>query len=217
LEFVILGAPNAGKSTLLNALAGADIAIVSDIPGTTRDAVGVRVDLGGVPVQITDTAGLRETDDPVESEGILRARARGAGADLVIAVAAPPVPVFPEVPGGVETLFVVTKADLLEFAPLGFLNVSAKTGDGIEALLSALSRIAGKLTDMKGMPALGRPRQVACVRDAVEALGEALETGEPELRGEALRAAAVALGRLTGVIGVEEILDGVFSGFCIGK
>ncbi len=217
LEFVILGAPNAGKSTLLNALAGADIAIVSDIPGTTRDAVGVRVDLGGVPVQITDTAGLRETDDPIESEGVLRARARGAGADLVIAVAAPPVPVFPEVPADVETLFVITKADLLEFVPLGFLNVSAKSGDGIEALLSALSRIAGRLTDVKGMPALGRPRQVACVRDAVEALGEALATGEPELRGEALRAAAAALGRLTGMIGVEEILDGVFSGFCIGK
>jgi tRNA modification GTPase len=217
LDFVILGAPNAGKSTLLNALAGADIAIVSDIPGTTRDAVGVRVDLGGVPVQLTDTAGLRETEDPVESEGVSRARARGARADLVIAVGAAPTPAFPELPPGVEALFVITKADLLEMTPLGFLNVSVHDGFGVDALLKELARIAARLTDLKGLPALGRPRQVACVRDAAAALGEALETTEPELRGESLRAAAAALGRLTGMIGVEEILDGVFKGFCIGK
>ncbi len=217
LEFVILGAPNAGKSTLLNALAGADIAIVSDIPGTTRDAVGVRVDLAGVPVQITDTAGLRETDDPIESEGVSRARARGARADLVIAVGAAPAPAFPEVPPAVEALFVITKSDLLQEAPLGFLTVSVRDGVGVDALLSELARIAGRLTDVKGLPALGRPRQVVCVRDAAQALDEALQTSEPELRGEALRTAATALGRLTGMIGVEGILDAVFSGFCIGK
>ncbi len=217
LEFVILGPPNAGKSTLLNALAGADVAIVSDLPGTTRDAVGARVDLGGVPVHVTDTAGLRETDDAIELEGISRARARGEAADLVIAVAAAPAPVFAEVPAGVETLYVVTKADLLELKPLGFLNVSAKTGEGVDGLLRELARIAGRLTDWKGAPALARPRQLACVRDMAAALARALAAEEPELRGEELRAAAGAIGRLTGVIGVEAVLDAVFSGFCIGK
>jgi tRNA modification GTPase len=217
LEFVILGPPNAGKSTLLNALAGADIAIVSEIPGTTRDAIGTKLDLGGVPVHITDTAGLRETEDVIETEGIKRARARAQNADLVIAVAAAPSPEFPEIPPGVKAIHIITKADLAEFAPLGFLHVSARSGAGIPALLQELARIAARLTDTRGAPALARPRQIACIRDTANALAAALETDEPELRGEDLRAAAAALARLTGAIGVEEILDAVFSGFCIGK
>ncbi len=217
LEFVILGAPNAGKSTLLNALAGDDIAIVSEIPGTTRDAVGARVDLGGVPVRITDTAGLRDTADAIEAEGVRRARARGEKADLIIAVAAAPEPVFPETPAGVEVLHVITKSDLFDRVPLGFLHVSARTGAGMETLRRQLAVAAGRLTDTKGAPALARPRQVACVRETAAALANAMQVTEPELRGEELRIAASALGRLTGVIGVEEILDAVFSGFCIGK
>jgi len=217
LEFVILGAPNAGKSTLLNALAGADIAIVSEIPGTTRDAIGTKLDLGGVPVHLTDTAGLRDTDDVIETEGIKRARARAQNADLVIAVAAAPSPEFPEIPPGIKALHIITKSDLAEFAPLGFLHVSARTGAGIPALLQELARIAARLTDTRGAPALARPRQIACIRDTADALAAALATEEPELRGEDLRAAASALARLTGAIGVEEILNAVFSGFCIGK
>jgi tRNA modification GTPase len=217
LDFVILGPPNAGKSTLLNALAGEDVAIVSAIPGTTRDAVGVRVDLAGVPVHLTDTAGLRETADAVEAEGIRRAQAKGASADLVIAVAAAPNPVFPATPPGVEVLHVITKADLLETAPLGFLTVSAKTGTGMDKLRGVLARAATRLTDTAGAAALSRPRQTACVRETAEALARALSQHEPELRGEDLRAAAHALGRLTGAIGVEEVLDAVFGGFCIGK
>ncbi len=216
LAFVILGAPNAGKSTLLNALAGADIAIVSAIPGTTRDTIGVRLDLGGVPVHLSDTAGLREPADMIEAEGIRRARARGAAADLIIAVAAAPAPVFPETPASVETVYVVTKSDLGAQAP-GVLQVSAQTGDGMGRLMQELAIIAARLTDTKAAPALARPRQIACARDAASALGAALATAEPELRGEELRAAAISLGRLTGTIGVEEILDAVFSGFCIGK
>jgi tRNA modification GTPase len=217
LEFVILGAPNAGKSTLLNALAGSEVAIVSDIPGTTRDAIGVRVDLDGVPVQVTDTAGLREAGDTIEAEGVRRARMRGAKADLVIAVAAAPDPVFPEFLSDAKVIYVVTKSDLMDFAPLGFLHVSALTGAGMAELVKALAREAGRLTDVAGAPALGRARQVACVRDVCEALARAVEADEPDLRGEELRVASAALGRLTGVIGVEEILDAVFSRFCIGK
>ncbi|HQT38768.1 MAG TPA: tRNA uridine-5-carboxymethylaminomethyl(34) synthesis GTPase MnmE [Acidocella sp.] len=217
LEFVILGSPNAGKSTLLNALAGEDVAIVSEIPGTTRDAIGVRVDLGGVPVHITDTAGLRATDDVVEAEGVRRARLRGAKADLVIAVAGADAPVFPEIPQNVENIYVFTKSDLVDFMPLGFLHVSAKTGEGMAKLVEQLTEAAIKLTDTRGAAALARPRQIACVQDTVEALRAALEAKAPEVRGEELRIAASALGRLMGTIGVEEILDAVFSGFCIGK
>ncbi|MGE4480307.1 tRNA uridine-5-carboxymethylaminomethyl(34) synthesis GTPase MnmE [Acidocella sp.] len=218
LEFVILGAPNAGKSTLLNALAGEEVAIVSELPGTTRDAVGARVDLGGVPVRLTDTAGLRETGDVIEAEGVRRARARAERADFVILVAGPGGN-FAPAPAGAAVLRVRTKADLpVDLADAaGELCVSAKTGAGLAALRARLVDEARTLTDNKGAAALARPRQVACVRDAVMALEMALALEEPELRAEELRAAAQGLARLAGGIGVEEILDAVFSGFCIGK
>ncbi len=214
LEFVILGPPNAGKSTLLNALAGEDVAIVSDIPGTTRDAVGVRVNLGGVPVHLTDTAGLRETGDVIESEGVRRAKARAEAADFVILVAGPGED-FAAPPAGAAVLRVRTKADIAGDAKV--FSVSAKTGHGMAALRAHLAEAAKALTDRQGAAALSRPRQMACVRDVVMALDMALALEEPELRGEELRSAAHALARLTGSIGVEEILDAVFSGFCIGK
>jgi tRNA modification GTPase len=216
LEFVILGPPNAGKSTLMNALAGEDVAIVSAIPGTTRDIVGTRVDFAGVPVHLTDTAGLRDTVDEIEAEGVRRARHRAARADLIIAVAAGPNPEFLGVPPGIEILRVVTKADLLD-RELPDLAVSAAIGTGMAALRERLAAIAAALTDTKGAAALSRPRQIACVRDTAQALDRALALDEPELRGEELRSAALALARLTGQIGVEEILDAVFLGFCIGK
>ncbi len=214
LEFVILGPPNAGKSTLLNALAGEEVAIVSATPGTTRDAVGVRLDLGGVPVHLTDTAGLRETEDAIEAEGVRRARARAAAADFVI-LAAAPGEAFPPPPPGAAVLQVRTKADLDPGAP--GMRVSARTGEGMAALRERLTAEARALTDRHGAAAPSRPRQLACLRDTVMALDMALELAEPELRGEELRAAAQALARLAGTIGMEEILDAVFAGFCIGK
>jgi tRNA modification GTPase len=217
LEFVILGPPNAGKSTLLNVLAEENIAIVSATPGTTRDAVGTRLNLGGVPVHLTDTAGLRDTTDEIEAEGIARARARAARADLIILTAAAPTPLFPQPPRGIETLHVITKSDLLEFPPLGFLSVSAQTGDGIAKLRETLTKTAARLTDTRGAAPLTRPRQIACIRDVADALAAALAAPDPELRAEDLRSAATALARLTGSIGVEEILDAVFNSFCIGK
>jgi tRNA modification GTPase len=210
LEFVILGPPNAGKSTLLNALAGEEVAIVSDTPGTTRDAVGVRLDLGGVPVHLTDTAGLRDTTDSIEAEGVRRARARAEKADFIILVAAPDED-FAQAPAGIPYLQLRTKADL------GTEGVSARTGAGMAQLRAKLADTAVALTDTKGVAALARPRQIACVRDTAAALDRALELPEPELRGEELRLAAGALARLVGGIAVEEVLDAVFSGFCIGK
>jgi tRNA modification GTPase len=215
LEFVILGPPNAGKSTLLNALAGADIAIVSEIPGTTRDAIGVKLDLGGIPVHLTDTAGLRDTADVIEAEGVKRAYAKAGEADFIIAVAAAPNPVFPTIPAAVEVMRLVTKADL--GGAITGDAISVKTGAGMDSLLRQLTDAAGRLTDTAGAAALARPRQIACARQTAAALEAALATTEPELRGEELRAAANALARLTGVIGVEEILDAVFGSFCIGK
>ncbi|MDE1896247.1 MAG: tRNA uridine-5-carboxymethylaminomethyl(34) synthesis GTPase MnmE [Rhodospirillales bacterium] len=214
LEFVILGPPNAGKSTLLNALAGEDIAIVSEIPGTTRDAVGIRVDLGGVPVHLTDTAGLRETGDIIEAEGVRRAKAKAEKADFVILVAAPGE-AFASPPLGAPILRVRTKSDIAENS--SEFSISAKTGRNMGQLRARLAEAAAALTDCQGAAALSRPRQVACVRDTIQALDMALTLAEPELRGEELRAAAQSLARLAGSIGVEEILDAVFSGFCIGK
>jgi tRNA modification GTPase len=155
--------------------------------------------------------------DEIEAEGVRRAQARGAAADLIIAVAAAPEPIFPDTAAGVEVLHVITKSDLFDKAPLGFLNVSARNGTGMDDLRRQLAAAAGRLTETKGAAALARPRQVACVRETAEALANAMRMDEPELRGAELRIAAAALGRLTGAIGVEEILDAVFSGFCIGK
>ena len=217
LEFVILGPPNAGKSTLLNALAGAPIAIVSEIPGTTRDAIGVRLDLAGIPVHLTDTAGLRATTDPIETEGIARALTHAGTADLLLVLTPADAPgATPVTPPGVETLHLFTKADLAP-PPSGTLAISAVTGAGLAALTARLTDIATRLTDTAGAAALSRPRQVAALQEAAAALASAASNPHPELRAEDLRATATALARLTGTIGIEQILDAVFNSFCIGK
>ncbi|WP_287987404.1 tRNA uridine-5-carboxymethylaminomethyl(34) synthesis GTPase MnmE [Acidiphilium sp.] len=217
VEIVVLGAPNAGKSTLVNALAGEEVAIVSDIPGTTRDAIGVRLDLGGVPVRLVDTAGLRQSDDAIEAEGVRRAEAHARRADLLLLCGAAPDFSLPDAPSDVPALWVATKADLGGAVPERMLAVSAKTGAGLEELLAALRARVEALVERGAGPALPRPRQIACLRDVAQALDRALAVGVPELRAEELQAAAAALARLTGTIGVEDVLDQVFSSFCIGK
>lgn len=219
----ILGAPNAGKSSLLNALAGREAAIVSARAGTTRDVVEVRLVLAGVPVTLADTAGLREAGDEIEQEGIRRAHRRAEEADLVMAVfAADAVP-----DGGTlawvrpGTLALANKVDLA--APPGHLGgvvplpVSARTGEGLDALRSALAAEAVRLAGVGDAALLTRPRHRAALGEAAEWLGEASTAALPELTSEALRAALRALGRLTGRVGVEEVLDLVFRDFCIGK
>lgn len=216
LFFAITGAPNVGKSSLINALAGRDVAIVSAIPGTTRDALEARVVLGGVPVTLVDTAGLRDTTDPVEAEGVRRALTRAADADLVIEMTEAGVH-RPEAPSDGPRLLVANKVDLNDQVPEGAIGISVRTGQGMGALRSSLSAAARAVADRAGPPPLTRARHRAALEDALRHLRAAREAALAELRGEDLRLAQRAIGRITGHVGVEDILDTLFAAFCIGK
>lgn len=219
LAIAILGAPNAGKSSLLNALSGRDAAIVSARAGTTRDVVEVRMILAGVPVTLADTAGLREATDEIEAEGVRRALSRADAADLRLLVFA-----GDEVPDaatlalrGPDTLIVTNKADLGHPLLEGAVAVSARTGQGLGELRSRLEDAAAARAGLSDAATLTRPRHRAALRESVEWLDRLPEAGLPELRAEALRNALRALSRLTGRVDVEQVLDLVFSEFCIGK
>jgi|CXWL01.1.fsa_nt_gi tRNA modification GTPase len=253
-RIAIIGPPNAGKSSLLNALARREAAIVSELPGTTRDVVEVRLVLGGFPVWIADTAGLREAADAIEAEGVRRALARAEEADLRLGV----VEAGQVVPGSVSSalepadLLIRTKSDLYrspgrreatnpgpmfrvapdgpEPTPMtgpgspapptsGDRWVSAVTGEGIEALEQELSRRVSEALGREETPALTRARHRRLVEEARRALAQAIPAlgDRPELAAEDVRLAASALGRLTGRIDVEDLLDEIFSSFCIGK
>lgn len=221
LVFAILGAPNAGKSSLLNLLADRDAAIVTEQAGTTRDAIEVRVVLGDVPVTLVDTAGLRETEDLIEAEGIRRAQKIGREADCVLCLTDASVDVWePEVECD---FWIRTKKDLnvsretLDRKSNDTLFVSVKTGDGIDHLKQVLAEKARFLTTRQGPPPLTRVRHRLGIEECVQHLEEAQRLDWPELRGEELRLAMQSLGRLTGTIGVEDLLDTIFSQFCIGK
>jgi tRNA modification GTPase len=215
LFFAITGAPNVGKSTLINALAERDVAIVSDIPGTTRDALETRVVLGGVPVTLVDTAGLRATTDSIEAEGVRRALARAEDADLVMTVVE--AGSSPAASSRSDALLIANKSDLGLSGPPGALRISAKTGMGMGELRARLADAASRMTESSGPPPLTRARHRAALLAAAEHLEAAEQADLPELRGEDLRLAMRALGRITGHVGVEDILDTVFSSFCIGK
>ena len=215
---VIAGPPNAGKSSLLNALARREVAIVTDVAGTTRDVLEVHLDLGGYAVRLCDTAGLRETDDVVEAEGVRRARALLENADLVLSLS--------DVHSGVEVesfdseyLRIGTKADHGETAAGFDLLISSKTGVGIDRLVDAVrqkleNRLAGASLSLPV-----RDRQVGYLRQALDHIEAALAMRDhsPEIPAESLRAAAVSLGRITGRVDVEDLLDVIFSSFCVGK
>ena len=223
VKIAIAGKPNVGKSTLLNRLAERDVAIVSAIAGTTRDAIEVALDLKGVPVVLVDTAGVRRSKDPIELEGVKRALARAATADLVLwlteARGRSPAP-----PKGARTIMVRTKADLLDsevqrrLQDKESISISAKTGAGMARLLDFLAHEAEALS---GEPALvTRERQRMALAEALKRLEAAVDIaakGKEELVAEELRMAANALGRITGRIGVEEVLGEIFRSFCIGK
>jgi tRNA modification GTPase len=218
---VILGAPNAGKSSLINKLADRDVAIVSDEAGTTRDLVEVVLDLDGVRVVITDTAGLRDEPGTIEALGIARALERAADSDLVLVLEDLSEPVSIDAPPECEVLRIGSKFDIC-VAERGVeydLLISAKTGAGLDELIerirsAALERVGGWSGD--ALPF--RLRQVELIRDAREHLCSALsEERELELRAEALRLAGDAIGSIVGEIRTEDVLGRIFSQFCIGK
>jgi tRNA modification GTPase len=213
---VLAGPPNSGKSTLLNALARREVAIVSPVAGTTRDIIEVRCDLGGLPVTLVDTAGLRDSEDPVEQEGVARARARAAAADLVLWL----VPPEGAPPGDSPGLRVGTKSDLGHPSSAVDLVVSARTGTGLGHLLERL-RSAARESLGHGDALLTRERHRLALAAASEALARAeallARRADLELAAEDVRLAARAVGQITGRVDVEDVLDRLFSSFCIGK
>lgn len=222
LVVAVVGAPNAGKSSLVNALAGRDVAIVSEAAGTTRDIIEVRLNLGGYAVVLADTAGLRAAADHVEAEGVRRALARAEAADLVVLVKDGSAPA-----NGLEgnskldsntVLTVWNKADLPWPEPRDGLCLSLKTGEGLDAVVEALAAAArAKLESGGEVPLLTRARHRAALEEAAAALARAEAQGVPELFAEDLRLAVRAIGRLAGRVDVEDLLDLIFRDFCIGK
>ena len=214
LHVAVIGAPNAGKSSLVNALAQRDVAIVSDIPGTTRDVLEVRLNLKGYPVILSDTAGLRDARDPIEAEGIRRAEARAKAADLRLLILDGAEPNRTgRWEGGIEVL---SKADLVP-ERTGGLWISVETGEGLAQLIDLLAKHAEQRMDVAEAPALSRPRHRQAVEKADRQLREALLASAPELTAEHLRMALREIGRITGRVDLDELLDVVFRDFCLGK
>jgi tRNA modification GTPase len=233
LVVVIAGPPNAGKSTLLNRLARREAAIVSPHPGTTRDVIEVHLDLGGYPMTLLDTAGIRDSDDPVEQEGVRRARSRAAAADLVLWVAdlSASGTMVDEKLSDTQVWRIKNKIDIAPPRPdrnesqFGqVINqsfaISAIDGTGVDGLVAALSDYAEQYFSQTEAVVVTRARHRQALVETVGALNRALSRshGEgEELIAEELRAAATTLGRLTGRVDVEDILDVIFRDFCIGK
>lgn len=221
LHVAVVGPPNAGKSSLVNALAGRDVAIVSETAGTTRDVIEVRLNLSGYAVILADTAGLRAANDDVEAEGVRRAIARAEMADLVLLLqdgTRPDVPL--EVPENMVNgaIKVWNKADLDWPRPQEGLEISLKTGVGLDALIEAITAAAKARLDRPGeAPALTRARHRQALGKTADALCRATSADEVELFAEDLRLAVRELGRVIGRVDVEDLLDVIFRDFCIGK
>ena len=210
---VVAGPPNAGKSSLINAIVGEDRIIVSDVPGTTRDHIDVPLALGGVPLRLTDTAGLRSTDDRVEAIGVDRAERIIDAADVLVwlgePAGAPPHP---------RSIQVHPKSDLPDrrHVPEGLLGVSAVSGEGLAGLLAEIESLARSVLPAEDSIALNR-RQAAHIGEAAQSLLLAADVRETVLFAENLRFARGAFDRLTGRAGVEDVLDALFGRFCLGK
>ncbi|HKS19543.1 MAG TPA: tRNA uridine-5-carboxymethylaminomethyl(34) synthesis GTPase MnmE [Bradyrhizobium sp.] len=227
LVVAIAGPPNVGKSTLINQLARREVAIVSPHAGTTRDIIEVQLDLDGYPVTVIDTAGIRETDDPVEQEGVRRARARAGEADLVLWLTDRKE--TPAEHGGSAPVWLVRNKIDLDGAgayaangrgqPMAEFGISASRGDGLPELIASLVAFAQDYFGTGEGGLITRERQRKLVRATADSLRRSLtimDRGE-ELAAEDLRAAANSLGRLLGRVDVEDILDVIFRDFCVGK
>jgi tRNA modification GTPase len=231
VHIAIIGPPNAGKSSLLNLLARRDAAIVSETAGTTRDVIEVHLDLGGWPVVLADTAGLRESTDTIEQEGVRRARARAAAADLRLLVldasgnwqtAMRMLTASTENWNPAHDIVVLNKIDLAAPEATDMVPLSARSGAGLPELLARLERSAGAVMDegarnQGGAPPLTRARHREALVEAHGSLGRALSAPEIALAAEDMRLALRAIGRITGTVRVEELLDVIFRDFCIGK
>lgn len=213
VRVVVAGPPNAGKSSLLNAIAGQERAIVTDIPGTTRDHIEVPLSLEGLQILLTDTAGLRETDELVERIGVDRARSIAAGADVLLWLGEPA-----DAPSHPRLVQVHSRADLPEraAAPPQSLAVSSVTGEGLKPLLELVAELACSFLPAESAIALNR-RQATHIAEAHEALQGLLSVDDPVLLAEHLRTARGAFDRLTGRAGMDDVLDALFGRFCLGK
>ncbi len=209
LRIVIAGPPNSGKSSLFNVLTGRDAAITSEIPGTTRDVLEAPTAIGGSPFLLIDTAGLRESGDAIETIGVARARVSLAGADLVLWLGPPG-----EAPDG--AIRVHSKSDIGPPDPFADIAVSAKTGEGLDALVSMLIERTRVMLPAEGEVAINA-RHRAALHECREWLREGKSANDLLLASEALRQARIALNRITGRAGVEDMLDALFGRFCIGK
>jgi tRNA modification GTPase len=218
---VIAGPPNVGKSTLMNALAGRDVAITSPVPGTTRDLIEVFLDLRGYPVILVDTAGVRESHDPIEQEGVARARRRAESADLILWLNDRADDLGPSL--GSATLVVRTKMDLKQADPSAGkpagVAISAKTGAGVDRLLDVIAELAEERMSSLEPTLLTLERHRRGFQEARQALAATLVPGaaEPELIAEDLRRAALAMDRIVGRIGAEDVLGEIFARLCVGK
>ena len=223
IAVAILGPPNAGKSSILNQLARREAAITSPIAGTTRDVIEVAIDLAGYPVMLADTAGLRDSADVIEQEGLRRALKRAEEAELRLFVFDATRPEDAQGAAawpGPDTLLVANKIDLAsgrDAPPLArAIPVSALTGEGLPKLIAALSSRVARSYDGTA-PVLTRARHRQALETALEGLRRSLAADLPELRAEDLRLAWRSLGRITGRVDVEDLLDVIFRDFCLGK